>query len=132
SESKYTAVLESQTMQIIGSRYIDVNEQKILGMRIDVQLPRKKLTHETPLKDGEEIADVFHTVAVNLPDLSADAVSTLQQAADRVYKSAAKPDDHSTLVWYTRNILYRFIANQTAYESELADLLDVTAGRVDK
>ncbi|XID92897.1 VWA domain-containing protein [Paenibacillaceae bacterium WGS1546] len=132
SEGKYTAVLESQTMQIVGNRLIDANEQKIVGVRIEVQLPKKKLTHETRLKDGEGIADVFHTVAVNLPDLSAEAAEELQQAADRVHKAAAKPDDHSALVWYTRSILYRIIANQTAYENELAELLDVTAGRVDK
>jgi Mg-chelatase subunit ChlD len=66
SGSKYTAVLESQTMQIIGNRLIDAGEQKIVGMRIEVQLPKKKLTHEIQLKE-EEIADVFHTVAVNRP-----------------------------------------------------------------
>ena len=132
SGGKYTAVLESQTMQIVGNRLIDAGEQKIVGMRIEVQLPKKKLTHETRLKDGEGIADVFHTVAINLPDLSAEAAAALQQAADRVHKASAKPDDHSALVWYTRSILYRIIASQTAYESELAELLDVTAGRVDK
>ena len=132
SEGKYTAVLESQTTQIVGNRLIDANKQKIVGMRIEVQLPKKKLTHETWLQDGEGIADVFHTVAINLPDLSAEAVEELQQAGDRVHKAAAKPDDHSALVWYTRSILYRIIANQTAYESELAEQLDVTAGRVDK
>lgn len=132
SEGKYTAVLESQTLQIVGNRLIDANEQKIVGVRIEVQSPKKKLTHETRLKDGEEIADVFHTVAVNLPDLSAEAAEELQQAADRVHKATEKPDDHSALIWYTRSILYRIIANQTAYENELAAVLDVTAGRVDK
>lgn len=132
SGGKYTAVLESQTLQIVGNRLIDTNEQKIVGVRIEVQLPKKKLVHETQLKDGEEIADIFHTVAVNLPDLSAEAAEALQQAAGRVHKATAKPDDHSALVWYTRSILYRIIANQTAYERELAEVLDVTAGRVDK
>lgn len=56
----------------------------------------------------------------------------LQQAAERLHKPTEKPDDHSALVWYTRSILYRIIANQTAYENELAEVLDVTAGRVDK
>jgi len=132
SGGQYTAVLESQTMQIVGNRLIDANEQKIVGVRIEVQLPNNKLVHETLLRDGEAITDVFHTVAVNLPDLSSEAVASLQQAADRVYRSAEKPDDHSALVWYTRSILYRFIANQTSFENELADTLDVTAGRVDK
>jgi len=128
----YTAVLENQSTQIVGNRQIDADEYKIVGVRIEVQLPKKKLTHETMLRDGEEITDVFHTIAVNMPDLSAEATATLQQAADRAYRAATKPDDQSALVWYARNILYRFIANQTAYEKELAETLDVTAGRVDK
>lgn len=129
---QYTAVLENQTMQVVGKRQVDAKEYKIVGMRIEVQLPKNKLTHETWLQDGEQIEDVFHTVAVNLPDLSAEATATLQQAADRAYKEAAKPDDHSALVWYARSILYRFVASQTAYESELANTLEVTSGRVDK
>lgn len=132
SGSMYTAVLENQSMQIVGNRLVDTKQYNIVGVRIEVQLPQKKLSHETWLQNGEEIGGVFHTLAVNIPDLSAEATATLQQAADRAYRAATKPDDQSTLVWYTRNILYRFIANQTAYESELADMLDVTAGRVDK
>lgn len=132
SNGNYTAVLENQSLQIVGSRQVDADAYKIVGVRIDVQLPKKKLTHETRLRDGEEISGVFHTVAVNVPDLPAEAAATLQRAADRVHASAAKPDDHSALVWYARSILYRFIANQTEYESELAAALDVTAGRVDQ
>jgi Mg-chelatase subunit ChlD len=132
ASGNYTAVLENGTMQIVGNRMIDAEENKIVGVRIEVQLPQKKLIHETKLRDGEEITDVFHTVAVNLPDLSAEAAATLQKAADRAYSAVKKPDDHSALSWYTRNILYRFVANQTAYESELAEMLDVTAGRVGK
>ncbi|QTH43478.1 VWA domain-containing protein [Cohnella sp. LGH] len=132
SGGKFTAVLESQTLQIVGNRLIDTNEQKIVGVRIEVQLPKKKLIHETQLKNGEEIADLFHTIAINLPDLPAEAAEELQQAAGRVHKATEKPDDRSALVWYTRSILYRIIASQTAYESELAEVLDVTAGRVDK
>ncbi|MFB9275562.1 hypothetical protein ACFFT4_11365 [Cohnella cellulosilytica] len=128
----YTAVLENQTIQIAGDQQIDPRKFKVVGVRIEVQLPQKKLVHETKLQEGEEIGGVFHTLAVNLPDLSAAATGTIQKAADRAYQAAKRPDDHSTLVWYTRNILYRFIASQTTYEDELAHSLDVTAGRTDK
>src|SRR5690606_27733148 len=38
----------------------------------------------------------------------------------------------SALSWYTRSILYRFVVNQTTYEKQLAEELQVTAGRADK
>ncbi len=128
----YTAVLENQTVQIVGDQQVDPRKFNVTGVRIEVQLPKKKLVHETKLQEGEEISGVFHTLVVNLPDLSSAATGTVQKAADRAYQAAKRPDDQSTLVWYTRNILYRFIASQTAYEDELARTLDVTAGRTNQ
>ncbi|WP_274361676.1 vWA domain-containing protein [Paenibacillus thermotolerans] len=128
----YTAVLENQTIQIPGNSSVDSGKYKIVGIRVEVQLPGSKAVHETALNEGEEIADVFHTLAINLPDLTPEATEALQKAADREYRSISKPNDHSALVWYTRSILYRFIANQSLYESQLADELGVTAGRTDK
>lgn len=128
----YTAVLENGATQLLGNAAVDPEAYHIVGVRIEVQLPHNKLTHESKLKDGEEITDIFHTIAVNLPDLSADAADMLQKSANRIFGEVKKPDDHTALSWYTRSILYRFVANQTAYETELAELLDVTAGRVNK
>lgn len=128
----YTSVLENSSMQLLGNAVVDPEDYHIVGVRIEVQLPHNKLTHESKLRDGEEITDIFHTIAVNLPDLSADAIAALQKAADHTYGGVKKPNEHTALSWYTRSILYRFVANQTAYETELAEMLDVTAGRVNK
>ncbi len=128
----YTAVLENQTIQIVGNGSVNLSKFNIASVRLEVQLPDKKLVHETALQEGEDSTGVFHTLTVNLPDLSAEATASLQQAADRVYRSAVRPDVQSTLAWYTRNILYRFVVNQTTYEKQLAETLDVTAGRTEQ
>lgn len=128
----YTAVLENQTIQVIGDKQVDPNKSKVVGIRIEVQLRGGKHVHETSLQEDEEIFGVFHTIAVNLPDLTAEATNVLQKAADRAYQEAPAPDDQSALIWYTRHILYRFVANQTTYEQQLAQDLDVTAGRTGK
>lgn len=128
----YKAVLENQSLQIIGSHAFDPGKGRVTGVRIEVQLRSGKQVHETVFREGDEIFGVFHTLAINLPDMTAEATNTLQQIADQKYSAAAKPDDQSALVWYTRNILYRFVSNQTAYEKRLADELQVTAGRTGK
>ncbi|WP_020617957.1 vWA domain-containing protein [Paenibacillus daejeonensis] len=128
----YTAILENETFQLIGKQAVDISKNTIVGVRVEVQLPGEKRVHETMLKPGESIDGVFHTIAINLPDLPEPATDTLQRAADRDYSQAGKPDDASALRWYTRNIIYRFVTNQTAYERELADSLDVVSGRTDK
>ncbi|MFS0724754.1 VWA domain-containing protein [Paenibacillus sp. 1P07SE] len=128
----YTAVMENETLQLIGKQAVDTSTNTIVGVRIEVQLPGEMRVHETKLKPGESIDGVFHTIAVNLPDLPETAAATLQRAADRDYSQAGKPDDASALRWYTRHILYRFVTNQTAYERELAESLEVVSGRTDK
>ncbi len=125
----YTAVLENQTIQVIGDKRIDPSKSKVVGVRIEVQLRGGKHVHETTFQEDEEIFGVFHTIAVNLPDLTSEATNVLQKAADRAYQEAPAPNDQSALIWYTRHILYRFAANQTTYEQQLAQELDVTAGR---
>jgi Mg-chelatase subunit ChlD len=128
----YTATLENQTLHIVGDQGVDPGKYKVEGVRIEVQLPKQHFVHETKFQDGEKITSVFHTLAINLPDMTTAAAESLQQAADREYQAAKNPDEHSTLAWYTRNILYRFIANQTEYENQLAKDLGVTVGRTEK
>lgn len=84
------------------------------------------------MKDGEDITGVFQTLGVNLPDLTDEATEALEKAAQAEYKVITNPDDHSALVWYTRNIVYRFVANQSKNERQLADELEVTAGRTNQ
>lgn len=128
----YKAILENQSIQIMGSHALDPSKSRVAGVRIEVQLRSGKQVHETVFREGDEIFGVFHTLAVNLPDMTAEAANTLQKIADEKYRAAAKADDQSALIWYTRNILYRFVVNQTAYEKQLADELQVTAGRTGK
>lgn len=132
ADGLYTAVLENRALQMMGSQTVDPAKNKIVGVRIEVQLPHNKLVHETSLRDDEDITGLFHTLVIHIPDLPADAASALEKAAEREYKAAAKPDDHSALAWYTRGVLYRLIASQTAYEAGLAAELGVTAGRTNQ
>jgi Mg-chelatase subunit ChlD len=128
----YTAVLENQTLQVPGDAYVDPHQYTVTGARIEVALPGRTLVHAMTLQKGEDITSVFFTLGLNLPDLPPDAAAELQKAADGAYHAVARPTVHSALAWYTRSILYRFVASQTRYENQLADELGVTAGRTDR
>lgn len=128
----YTAVLENQTLQVPGDAYVDPHQYTVTGARIELALPGHTLTHAITLKKGQDIAGVFFTLAANLPDLPPEAAAPLQKAADAAYHAVARPTVHAALDWYTRSIIYRFVAGQSRYESDLAQQLGVTAGRTDR
>ncbi|MGN6283015.1 VWA domain-containing protein [Frateuria sp.] len=128
----YTAVLENQTLQVPGDAYVDPHQYTVTGARIELALPGHTLTHAITLKKGQDIAGVFFTLAANLPDLPPEAAAPLQKAADAAYHAVARPTVHTALDWYTRSIVYRFVAGQSRYESDLAQQLGVTAGRTDR
>ncbi len=124
-------MLENTTLQVPGDTYVDPRQFTVTGVRIELDLPGHRLAHTLALKPGEDIAGVFFTLGANLPDLPPDAIDTLQKSADGVRQAVAKPTVHAALAWYTRGIVYRFLAAQTRYEDELARQLDLTAGRTD-
>ncbi|HET6806420.1 MAG TPA: VWA domain-containing protein [Frateuria sp.] len=131
-QGRYTAVLENQTLQVPGDDYVDPRRFTITGMRIELDLAGQHLAHTLSLHAGEDVTGVFFTLGANLPDLPPGAAGALQKAADGAYHAAGKPTVHAALAWYTRSILYRFLAGQSRYEDELAHQLDVTAGRTDR
>ena len=51
---------------------------------------------------------------------------------DKEYKAALNPSPLSTLKWYGRNIINRFITTQTAYDKEITESMSVTLGRTSK
>ena len=131
-QGRYTAVLENQTLQVPGDGYVDPHQYTVTGVRIELALPDHTLTHAMTLAKGEDVTGVFFTLGANLPDLPPDAAATLQKAAEAIRGTVAKPTVHSALAWYTRSILYRFVAGQSRYETDLAHQLGVTAGRTDR
>jgi len=128
----YTAVLENQALQVPGDDYVDPHQYNVTGARIELALPGHTLTHSIALAKGQDITGVFFTLAANLPDLPPEAAAPLQKAADAAHRAVAKPTVHAALDWYTRSVIYRFLAGQSRYENDLAHQLGVTAGRTDR
>ncbi len=129
---RYTAALFTSEGIVPGTGIIDTGENPLLGVAIEIILPGNTLTHESPLQKGEPLNSIYHTLAINLPDLPQDSAKILEEASNKAHKSAENPDSYSILRWYSRNILERFIANQTIFDEEQQAEKGLLLGRTDK
>ncbi|AGA67763.1 Mg-chelatase subunit ChlD [Desulfitobacterium dichloroeliminans LMG P-21439] len=129
---RYAAALFTTEGVEAGQGIIDTGEHPLLGVSIEISLPGNTLTHESPLKKGEALNTLYHTLAINLPDLPDQSVKVLEEASEKAYKSGKDPDSLSILKWYSRNILERFIANQTTFDEEQQAEKGLLLGRTDK
>lgn len=129
---RYTAALFTTEGVVPGTGIIDTGEHPILGISIEISLPSETLVHESPLKEGEALNTLYHTLAINLPDLTDGSAKVLEEASGKAYKSGKNPDSLSILKWYSRNILERFIANQTTFDAEQQMEKGLLLGRTDK
>ena len=126
------AVFDGNDRRVIGGDTLDTGKYEIVGERITVSMVQGELTYERMLAEGESITDSFHTLGLNLPDMTMDAARRLDKTLRSVHKSDDAPDNLSALKWYTRNLLYKFVAAQTEYEAGLAKSMNLVTGRADK
>lgn len=125
----YTAVLDTPLGRFPGDFAVDAGRYGITGARVLVELPESSKEHIITLRENEELTGIFHTLAVNLPDLQPAAAESLEKAADYIYENAEKPDVISTLKWHNRSTLSRFIAAQTQSDQDLSGQLQLITGR---
>ncbi|MEN6313075.1 MAG: VWA domain-containing protein [Clostridiaceae bacterium] len=128
----YMAAISTMAGVEPGEYAVDTGKQKILGIKIDITLPNGTLTHQTTLSENDTLDRMYHNIAINLPDLPEDAAASLQNATNKEYKAAQNPSSLSTLKWYGRNIINRFITAQTKYDKQAGEGMKLTLGRTNK
>jgi len=109
---------------------VDATKFNILGIKISMNVQGDQLEHTTLLPEGVAIEDIFITFGINLPELSEIAFDTLLKESDKVYKDAQEPDDLSALRWSARKVINQFVAKQSEYEREMADVYGFNVGRL--
>jgi Mg-chelatase subunit ChlD len=125
----YTAVLETLQQRYVGEDALDTSEYAIQGAAIEISVADFRYTHRLDLRPEQAITEIAHTIAINSPDLPAEAAKQLQQIANTLHGSTDRPDSLSVLKWYTRSIINRFVAAQTETEQNLAASMDLVIGR---
>lgn len=128
----YLAAISTPAGVVPGETAVDTGIQKILGIKIVVELPGNTLTHESTYTENDRLDRIYHNIAINLPDLPENAATSLQNATNSEYKAAQNPSSMSTLKWYGRNIINRFIATQTTFDKKIGEGMKLTLGRTGK
>lgn len=128
----YQAVVDTPSGRIRTEPEYSVSTKdfKIVGEIITLTTAANTYTRRRMLKPNEKITGIFHTLGINLPDLTWDNARAFSLSAKKKQDNLiGKPDAVSALKWYTRGILARFISAQTTYENELAKNLNLIIGR---
>ena len=118
-------------------RYRSTKEQSVstadfnvIGEVIEIQTPKGTYKRKRMFSENEKITGVFHTLGINLPDITSTQADKLAAIAkERQSRVSGTPDSLSILKWHTRAALAKFIAAQTAYETKLSKKLGLTIGR---
>jgi len=130
---RLAAILDGPDGREFGREKIDLKAWTVVAEEIHVEMAgRNSQVIKRPVSADWPIQARFHSISLNAPDLPAQRVQQLEDLRRTEHSAARGPDSLSSLRWYTRSILDRFIAAQTAYESQLAKSLKLTIGRTNR
>ncbi len=110
---------------------VNLNDYDVKGVVIEANIGGKVYKHRTALYNDRGIEHLFMTLGMNLPDLSQEAISALNDKKEDLHDSSDDASDMAALRWYGRNIISQFIEGQSAYEKELAESMDLIVGRTE-
>ena len=127
-ERAWMAWIDSPLGRKQGSRALEKEDYRPVRIIYTVTAGDETYTHEVNLAEGETPDGVFCTLGINLPELYGDGLDSLDKTV-RDFPKDKNPDDISSLRWYNRNNLYRFVAGQTAVEDTMAKDLGLVIGR---
>lgn len=109
--------------------FIDTSFYDVKSITVDID-GYVDLSHTTYLKEGQELSDVFQTLAFNVPGMTKAAADTLQIAVNEKAKEGKEAGDYATVKWIGHSAVNRFVRNLTDFETENAPLFEVKTARL--
>ncbi len=129
--NNYVAVLSTPKGIITGGTVLE-NPAQVLGIEIvvgHISGIDPPLVHYSTLGEGVSLSNFFQTIALNLPDLTEEAASILDEVARKVHDAASNPDPLSIAKWYGRNAIYSFISGSSMFDNQMVDQFRLVMGR---
>lgn len=130
-KSGYSTYLYAGGKLTRGSKKLLKREYEPMAIEIQINTHNRELKKHLDIDGFRSLDDYLFTIGINLPDLSEGAVSAIEKEAEKRYASLEKSDDFSSLRWYSRDVIYSFLAKQSAEESKMAEELGLGVGRTD-
>lgn len=129
--TQMTAYTDGVLGKYIGDQYVDVQEQKVLEIKVTVTGYENRSYHKI-LTDQLSPDQIFITLGHNLPIPETQGGSYLEELSRSIYESALKPDEMSSLKWRGHGLIAEFLYQQGIFENEMAEIYDMTIGHVNE
>ncbi|MBW2703621.1 MAG: VWA domain-containing protein, partial [Deltaproteobacteria bacterium] len=127
------AMFDGPAGRVMGNKAgFDPKTYRALSETIEIRTPDGERIPplELAFEGSVQPIDRFHSLGLNLPDLSPEAVEAMEKEWKKLRAEVpTEPDDLSILKWYTRSLFNRFIAMQSRNERQQAKRLGVSRGR---
>lgn len=127
----YGAVLTTPEGVVTGDKAL-ADFKRVTAIRVEIGGLDRNYTHTVDLAEGQKPEQFLITVGINLPDLPKPAVKALNEAFRAAHAATKKPEPFTVARWHHRNVLYRLIAGQTAFDKELVPAGKLVLGRIRK
>ena len=122
-------ILDGPFGRRVGEKSVRLNAWTVQNERISINMDGRRNTAEQPVDPRFPITGRFHVLSLNAPDLNETGAAELQKLRAEAHAAATTPDGLSSLQWYGRCVIDRFVAAQTRYENRLARNLGLKVGR---
>ncbi|HOT26882.1 MAG TPA: hypothetical protein PLU72_01760, partial [Candidatus Ozemobacteraceae bacterium] len=129
-KTAYGAVLTTPEGVMTGEKMLE-HVGRITAIRVEIGGLDRPCIHTIDLAGERKPERFLITLGINLPDLPAKAASALSEAFKAAYAGVKQPEPFTAVRWHNRQILYRLIAGQTAFDTGLVPA-GLVLGRIRK
>ncbi|OQA09735.1 MAG: hypothetical protein BWY66_00436 [bacterium ADurb.Bin374] len=128
-KTSYGVVLTTPDDVTVGEKALE-HFVRVTAIRVDIGSLDGLYSHTIDLDEGQKPEQFLITLGINLPDLPNQAADALDKAFRSAHAVAKKPEPLTVARWRNRNVLYRLIAGQTSFDTEMSPTDKLLLGRI--
>ncbi|NLI77010.1 MAG: VWA domain-containing protein [Candidatus Riflebacteria bacterium] len=129
--TSYGVVLTTPGEVVVGEKALE-NPRRVTAIRVEIGGLDRPYTHTVDLAEGQTPDRLLITLGINLPDLPGPAATALEKAFRDAFAAVRKPEPFTAVRWHHRQLLYKVIAGQTAFDREMVPAGGLVLGRLRK
>ncbi|MBI9012709.1 MAG: VWA domain-containing protein [Clostridiales bacterium] len=130
SNNKASAYILTPYGELYGDETIDVSHYNFKQLVVKVRTAEDDYYHTTDFTEEMKVDEVFLTLSINAPDLGKKSVDYLNDLSNEIYNLAEQPNEISTLKWYGRSMIAKYIYEQSNFDNQLMEDLDLIASHL--
>lgn len=130
NNNKANAYILTPYGELYGEETIDVSHYNFKQIVVKIRTSEDDYYHTTDITEEMKVDEIFLTLSINAPDLGSKSVDYLNDLSSKIYNLAEQPNEISALKWYGRSMIAKYIYEQTIYDYQLMEDLDLIASHL--